>query len=82
MRGGLWLARMLEERYPTVREAFAEGGLGEEQARIIVRTAEQMPPFVPEAIASRPCARWSPRPWSNSSTPSACAGGRGGCSTS
>ncbi len=46
MRGGLWLARMLEERYPAVRDAFATGGLGEAQARIIVRTAEQMPAAV------------------------------------
>ena len=48
MRGGLWLARMLEEHYPAVREAFAEGGLGEEHARIIVRTAERIPDFVPD----------------------------------
>src|SRR6478735_1657536 len=49
MRGGLWLARMLEERYPAVREAFAVGGLGEEHARIIVRTAERIPQFFPDA---------------------------------
>lgn len=47
MRGGLWLARMLQERYPAVREAFAAGGLGEEHARIIVRAAERAPSFVP-----------------------------------
>jgi hypothetical protein len=46
MRGGLWLARMLEERYPTVAGAFAEGGLGEAHARIIVRAAEEMPRVV------------------------------------
>jgi hypothetical protein len=49
MRGGLWLARMLDERYPVVREAFASGGIGEEHARIIVRTAERMPAQVSDA---------------------------------
>ena len=49
MRGGLWLARMLEERYPVVRDAFAAGGLDEEHARIIVRAAEQVPAGVPES---------------------------------
>ncbi len=48
MRGGLWLARLLEERYPAVREAFADGALGEDQARIIVRAAERMPREVTE----------------------------------
>ncbi|HET7350200.1 MAG TPA: DUF222 domain-containing protein [Marmoricola sp.] len=46
MRGGLWLARMLQERYPAVREAFAAGDLGEAHARIIVRSAEEMPSVV------------------------------------
>jgi hypothetical protein len=46
MRGGLWLARMLQERYPQVREAFAAGDLGEGHARIIVRAAEEMPSAV------------------------------------
>jgi hypothetical protein len=46
MRGGLWLARMLQEHYPSVREAFAEGDLGEAHARIIVRAAEEMPSAV------------------------------------
>ena len=49
MRGGLWLARMLEERYPCVRDAFARGLLGEAHARVIVRAAEQMPDQVTEA---------------------------------
>ncbi len=43
MRGGLWLARKLQERYPSVRIAFADGDLAEEHARVIVRAAEQMP---------------------------------------
>ncbi len=43
MRGGLWLARMLEERYPSVRHAFAAGELSEDHARLIVKAAEQMP---------------------------------------
>ena len=49
VRGGLWLARMLEERYPAVRAAYASGGLGEAHARIIVRTAEQIPDHVTAA---------------------------------
>jgi len=49
MRGGLWLARMLEERYPQVREAFAAGGLGEAHARIIVQAAEDIPDHVTSA---------------------------------
>ena len=49
MRGGLWLARMLDERYPSVRQAFAAGGLGEEHVRVIVRAAEKMPTEVTEA---------------------------------
>lgn len=49
MRGGLWLARMLDEHYPAVRDAFASGAIGEEHARIIIRTAEQMPSVVSAA---------------------------------
>jgi hypothetical protein len=52
MRGGLWLARMLEERYPDVRDAFAAGGIGEAHARIIVRAAEQVPTYVSDADRS------------------------------
>jgi hypothetical protein len=48
MRGGLWLSRMLEERYPAVRDGFASGGIGERHARIIVHAAEEMPAFVGE----------------------------------
>jgi hypothetical protein len=43
MRGGLWLGRMLEERYPSVRNAFAAGAFSEDHARVIVRAAERMP---------------------------------------
>ncbi|HET7385040.1 MAG TPA: DUF222 domain-containing protein [Nocardioidaceae bacterium] len=43
MRGGIWLARMLKEKYDLTREAFAEGGINEAQARVIVKAAEQMP---------------------------------------
>ncbi|MGI8646554.1 MAG: hypothetical protein ACR2JD_09585, partial [Nocardioides sp.] len=43
MRGGLWLARLLEERYDATRRAFADGRLDEAQARVIVRAAEQIP---------------------------------------
>jgi hypothetical protein len=41
--GGLWLARLLMERYAATREAFAAGGINEAQVRVIVRAAEKMP---------------------------------------
>jgi hypothetical protein len=41
--GGLWLARLLQERYAATREAFAAGGINEAQVRVIVRAAEKMP---------------------------------------
>jgi Domain of unknown function (DUF222) len=43
MAGGVWLARMLDERYGATREAFAEGALNEDQARVIVSAAERLP---------------------------------------
>lgn len=43
MAGGLWLARLLEERYAATRRALVEGGVSEAQARVIVRAAEQVP---------------------------------------
>lgn len=46
MAGGLWLARMLQERYDATREAFADGGINEAQTRAIVRAAESMPESV------------------------------------
>jgi len=49
MAGGIWLARLLEERYPSVREAFAAGRISEDQARVIVRIAEQMSATVTES---------------------------------
>ena len=48
MAGGLWLARMLEEKYHATREAFADGGINEAQARVIVQAAERMPASVSE----------------------------------
>ena len=41
--GGLRLARLLDERYPATREAFAAGRLRVEQVRVIVNAAEQAP---------------------------------------
>lgn len=41
--GGVWLARRLEETYHATREALADGGINEAQARVIVRAAEQLP---------------------------------------
>jgi hypothetical protein len=46
MAGGIWLARLLEERYPTTRDAFAAGGINQAQARVIVRAAERLPSWV------------------------------------
>lgn len=43
MAGGIWLAKMLRERYDATREAFANGGINEDQVRVIVRAAERMP---------------------------------------
>jgi hypothetical protein len=41
--GGLWLARLLAEKYPATRAAFAAGRLRVEQVRVIVHAAEQAP---------------------------------------
>jgi len=41
--GGLRIARLLRDRYPVTREAFAAGGLRVEQVRVIVDAAEQAP---------------------------------------
>jgi hypothetical protein len=48
MAGGIWLARLLEERYAETREAFASGGIGEAQVRVIVQAAEKLPSGVTE----------------------------------
>ncbi len=57
VRGGLWLARALQERYPAVREAFAAGDLGEAQARVVVTTADAVPDGVPEDVRQEAVAR-------------------------
>jgi hypothetical protein len=44
--GGLWLARRLEETYHATLEALADGGINVDQARVIVRAAEQLPDSV------------------------------------
>ena len=41
--GGLWLGRLLAERYAATRDALAEGAINEAQARVIVTAAEQLP---------------------------------------
>jgi hypothetical protein len=41
--GGLRLARLLTEKYPGTREAFAAGQIGLDQVRVIVNAAEQAP---------------------------------------
>ncbi|CAN5284192.1 hypothetical protein BH18ACT9_BH18ACT9_22510 [soil metagenome] len=46
MRGGLWLARLLEEKYDATQRAFADGSLDEAQARVIVKAGERVPDSV------------------------------------
>ena len=41
--GGLWLARLLQEKYAATRDALAAGRLRVDQARVIVRAAELIP---------------------------------------
>lgn len=43
MAGGLWLARMLQDKYDATREAFAAGRIDVDQVRVIVNAAEHMP---------------------------------------
>lgn len=43
MAGGIWLARLLEEKYDATRRAFADGGIDEAQVRVIVQAAERLP---------------------------------------
>lgn len=43
MAGGIWLATLLKDRYHATRDAFADGGINEAQARVIVKCAEKMP---------------------------------------
>ena len=47
--GGIWLARLLAESYPAVRDAFAAGELDEVRSRIIVAVAETIPEGVTTA---------------------------------
>jgi RecG-like helicase len=43
MAGGLWLARLLQEKYDATRKAFAAGQIGVDQVRVVVHAAEHMP---------------------------------------
>jgi hypothetical protein len=45
--GGLWLARLLQDRYQTTREAFAAGAINEAQAKVVVTAAERLPEGLP-----------------------------------
>src|SRR3954454_8820064 len=44
--GGVWLAQLLEVKYPHTRAALAAGRISEEHAAIIVRAAEKVPDAV------------------------------------
>jgi hypothetical protein len=46
MAGGLWLARLLQDKYAATRIAFAAGAINEDQVRVVVRAAERIPPMV------------------------------------
>lgn len=46
MNGGIWLANLLRSKYDATREAFADGGINEAQARVIVRASEDLPAAV------------------------------------
>ena len=48
MAGGIWLARLLQDKYDATRVAFAAGGINEAQVRVIVRAAEKLPGAVTE----------------------------------
>jgi hypothetical protein len=49
MAGGLWLARLLRERYAATRQAFADGAINEAQARVIVKAAQTLPAGLTDA---------------------------------
>jgi hypothetical protein len=46
MSGGIWLANLLRSTYAATREAFAAGGINQDQARVIVRAGEELPAAV------------------------------------
>lgn len=46
MSGGIWLAKLLAERFHATRDAFASGGINEAQVRVIVRAAVRIPAVV------------------------------------
>ena len=48
--GGVWLARLLEDKYAHVRAGLGAGRIGEEHAEIIVRAAEKIPAAVGAAV--------------------------------
>lgn len=48
MAGGIWLAKLLRERYAATREAFAAGSLDVDQVRVIVRAGQRIPDEVSE----------------------------------
>ena len=49
--GGLWLADLLETRYPATRQALATGRISEDHAAVIVRAAESIPEQVRAALS-------------------------------
>lgn len=53
MAGGLWLARVLGEKYEHTRVAFAAGRIGFDQAMVIARAADQAPDdATPDQVAA------------------------------
>jgi hypothetical protein len=58
--GGLRIARLLAQKYPATREAFAAGDLRVEQVQVILNAAEQAP--APPTPQRRPTPRPGPAP--------------------
>ncbi|MCW2765822.1 MAG: hypothetical protein JWO11_1781 [Nocardioides sp.] len=53
IKGGIRLARLLQDKYAATREAFAAGQLRVAQVRVILNAAEQAPPEVsPDQLAT------------------------------
>jgi hypothetical protein len=52
MASGLWIARLLRDKYAATREAYAAGELRTDQVRVIVNAAEQAPVEASDAQVS------------------------------
>ncbi len=62
MAGGIWLAKLLQNKYDATREAFAAGRICEAQARVIVKAGEKLPRRPPTPSGRSPRRVWWTRP--------------------